>query len=254
MGNTNRDNNNSGLSDTMHMYDASYLRKACNTLGSMLDYAVYSLHQNAGVFFDLFIASGIAASFEAGDVRLIAGMSGIELAYRVMDMCGLEYERVRPRFTTGVSKEYMCGHILAMCQWQTARPFNEIISIYPVSDIISMYDTLQAEARRELAEIWPPVLDADSPEKRAERSRKSAESVLRSIQEKMSLTVSETHLKKYRIRSGLSQSQLAALSNVPVRTIQQYEQRQKNINKAQFEYIIRLANVLSCDPGDLLEN
>ena len=43
------------------------------------------------------------------------------------------------------------------------------------------------------------------------------------------------------------------LTDIPIKTIQQYEQRQKNINKAQAEYVIRLSNVLNCKPQDLLE-
>lgn len=48
----------------------------------------------------------------------------------------------------------------------------------------------------------------------------------------------------------LSQRELAELSGVPVRTIQ-YEQRQKNINKAQ--YLVMLARVLCCAVEELLE-
>ena len=47
--------------------------------------------------------------------------------------------------------------------------------------------------------------------------------------------------------------ELADLSSVPVRTIQQYEQRQKNINKAQAEYLVALAKVLYCEVEDLME-
>ena len=63
----------------------------------------------------------------------------------------------------------------------------------------------------------------------------------------------ETNLKLLRQKAGLSQRELADLSNIPVRTIQQYEQRQKNINKAQAEYLVMLAKVLYCEVGDLLE-
>ena len=52
---------------------------------------------------------------------------------------------------------------------------------------------------------------------------------------------------------GLSQSQLAKLTGIPVRTIQQYEQGQKDINKARAEYVITLARALYCDPQQLLE-
>jgi len=40
---------------------------------------------------------------------------------------------------------------------------------------------------------------------------------------------------------------------VPVRTIQQYEQRQKSINKAQAEYLMMLARALHCNAEDLIE-
>ena len=49
------------------------------------------------------------------------------------------------------------------------------------------------------------------------------------------------------------QKQLAELSDIPVRMIQHYEQRQKNINKAQTEYLVKLSKVLNRDIEDLLE-
>lgn len=64
---------------------------------------------------------------------------------------------------------------------------------------------------------------------------------------------SETNLKLLRQSAGMSQRELSAISNVPLRTIQQYEQRQKNINKAQTEYLIMLARALFCNIEDLVE-
>ena len=52
---------------------------------------------------------------------------------------------------------------------------------------------------------------------------------------------------------GLNQRELAELSGVPLRTIQQYEQRQKDINKAQAQHLVMLAQVLCCDMRDLME-
>ena len=63
----------------------------------------------------------------------------------------------------------------------------------------------------------------------------------------------DTPLKIMRIKNGLSQSQLAKASGVPVRTIQQYEQRQKDLNKARSEYLIMLSSALNCSPALLLE-
>ena len=63
----------------------------------------------------------------------------------------------------------------------------------------------------------------------------------------------ETYLKKFRKLAGLTQSQLSEETGIPVKTIQQYEQGRKDINKAQAEYVIKLAQVLCCSPMDLLE-
>lgn len=63
----------------------------------------------------------------------------------------------------------------------------------------------------------------------------------------------DTNLKRLRKKTGLSQNALAEVSGVPLRTIQQYEQRQKNINKAQAQYVAMLAQALYCKMEDLLE-
>ena len=55
----------------------------------------------------------------------------------------------------------------------------------------------------------------------------------------------ETNLKIRRQKAGLSQKELSELAGIPLRTIQQYEQRQKNINKAQVQYLIAFAMVFS---------
>ena len=51
----------------------------------------------------------------------------------------------------------------------------------------------------------------------------------------------------------MSQSELARQAEIPVRTIQQYEQRQKDINRAHGETLMRLARVLHCSIDDLME-
>ena len=56
-----------------------------------------------------------------------------------------------------------------------------------------------------------------------------------------------------RKNAGLSQSELAELTGISVRTIQQYEQRQKNINRAQVDYLVRFSRALDCDVMDLIE-
>ena len=68
-----------------------------------------------------------------------------------------------------------------------------------------------------------------------------------------SVSFHKTKLKCIRTAKGYSQKQLAELSGVSLRSIQMYEQRNKDINKAQSESLYRLAKVLGCTMESLLE-
>ena len=52
---------------------------------------------------------------------------------------------------------------------------------------------------------------------------------------------------------GMFQAVLAEVSGVPLRTLQQYEQRQKDIRKANVGYVHQLARALCCRIEDILE-
>ncbi len=63
----------------------------------------------------------------------------------------------------------------------------------------------------------------------------------------------ETALKRLRTICGCSQTELASRSGVSLRSIQMYEQRHKDINKACAQTLYSLAKVLGCSMEDLLE-
>ena len=63
----------------------------------------------------------------------------------------------------------------------------------------------------------------------------------------------DTNLKRIRTLYGCTQAELAKRSNVRLRSIQMYEQRNKDINKAGAETVLSLAKVLGCTMEDLLE-
>ena len=63
----------------------------------------------------------------------------------------------------------------------------------------------------------------------------------------------DTNLKRIRTAYGCTQAELAKRSNVSLRSIQMYEQRNKDINKASAETVLRLSRVLGCTMEDLLE-
>jgi len=207
-------------------YDKNYLEKARTALGRMLDFAVYDLKYDLSVFFELFLSSGVAALFEQGDYTVTVGMSGVELAYKVLEASKVPYERVKPKYTADRSREYWIGWALAYYQWETALHFSEIVRYVPISDIAALYSPYHEMDIRQFCDKMNDLYRAAQP---------------------------ETSLKQRRKNVGLSQRELAEQSGVPIRTIQQYEQRQKSINKAQAEYLVMLARVLCCDVEDLLE-
>ena len=120
-------------------YDEAYLGKARTVLARMLDFAVYDLKYDIEKFFQLFIFSGVANLFESGDCRTLVGMSGVELAYEVLERAEIEHQRVEPQFTINRSEEYWAGWALAYYQWFTALSFVEIMRFASIKDVVNLY-------------------------------------------------------------------------------------------------------------------
>ena len=64
----------------------------------------------------------------------------------------------------------------------------------------------------------------------------------------------ESSLARIRKNKQISQKELSILSNVSLRSIQMYEQKQKSISKASFETVRNLANSLSVDVNELYDS
>lgn len=205
----------------IHAYDRLYLERARALLGRMLDFAVYDMKLDICCFYKEFCESEYAAKFERGDTTLLAGKSGIELAYDITGKTSTE-----PHFTSNRSPEYWAGWALAYYQWHTALSFGKINSIVPIEDVLAMYPKYH---EMDIMQFADAMNEAYARQKRF------------------------TNLKGRRSEAGLSQSELAKISGVPLRTIQQYEQRQKNINCARAETLLALAQALSCPLTELLE-
>ena len=210
----------------IHAYDQVYLDKARVVLGRMLDFAVYDLNYDITEFFNMFLDSGLAARFEKGDYAVIVGISGVELAYQVLELTTGNTARIKPTYTVDRSEEYWAGWALAYYQWETALRFEEIVRHVPIAEIVKLYSPYHEMDIRQFCDKMDERYRASKP---------------------------ETNLKTLRMKLGMSQRELAEASGVPLRTIQQYEQRQKNINKAQGEYLVMLAQALCCEVPDLIE-
>ena len=208
----------------IHAYNEIYLERARSVMAHMFEFAVYELGCSITSFFERFLTSSICAKFERGDASVIAGKSGVELACQVLDY--FEEDIEEKSVIMHRSPEFWLGWSLAYYQWYSACRFSEIVQSISIEELLLMYDKYHEMDIMHFVERIDEVTHLDRIEAR---------------------------LKRYRKLAGLSQRELAERTNIPIRTIQQYEQRQKNINKAQVDYVIRLSKELYCTPEDLLE-
>ena len=210
----------------MHAYDEMYLEKARIALGRMFDFVVYQLGYSIEKFFDLFISSGVSRRFENGDVDLLVGKSGVEIGYEVLDKTFGDVQPIEIEFTVNRSEEYWTGWVLAYFQWMYGISFSKINEKISIRDILALYTPYhEMDIRQVVDKLDEMMINKDE----------------------------DTNLKKRRKAAGLSQSGLAKEVGVSVRTIQQYEQRQKDINKASAERMLAFAKRLYCDVEDLME-
>lgn len=204
-------------------YDEIYVEYSRKAFGTMLDVAVCEWKQDVRAFYDRFLNSEYSLRFAKGDVSVIAGRSGTELAY---DVLGITENRKEVELPINRSPEYWAGWALAYYQWYSGISFQILDEEVPIETIVDMYfpyhemDILQ-------------FIDRMNELRQAKRCM--------------------TYLKMFRQQMNMTQRELAEKTQIPIKTIQQYEQGQKNINKAQSEYVIRLAKVLCCAPEQLLE-
>lgn len=211
---------------TTHAYQEIYLNNAQSALGDAFDYAVNVCKVPGSNFVSFFVASSSCKQMENGDPSVLAGKSGIEIAAQVLlEITGKEYNII-PNDHFSRSKEYWIGWAVAYYQWHSSRKYSEIFKAIPFDDLKNMYYTLHE------ADITKFVEIAD---------------------ERLKEYFKDTNLKRIRTYYGCTQAELARLSGVSLRSIQMYEQRNKDINKASAETLYRIARVLGCTIEDLVE-
>ena len=207
-------------------YRETYLSKAQSLLGDAFDYAVNVFGVPGDVFVKIFIANPICTRLENGDPSCVAAKNGIEIAAEIIaDALGEKKQiEIEPRL--GRSEEYWIGWAVAYYQWYSDRKFSEIFKIYSFDDLKVLYNPLHEADISKFVDITEARMKSVFP---------------------------ETNLKRIRTAYGCSQAELAEMSGVGLRSIQMYEQRNKDINKASAESLLRISKVLGCRIEDLIE-
>ena len=115
---------------------------------------------------------------------------------------------------------------MAYYQWYSGRKYSDIFKAISIKEFEEMYYTLHEADITKFVEI---------------------------VDKKIKLCFPETNLKRIRTIYGCTQKELAENSGVSLRSIQMYEQRNKDINKASLDTVYSLSRVLGCKMEDLIE-
>ena len=209
-----------------HAYQEIYLSNAQSMLGDAFDYAINVCHIPGSSFVKLFIASTISKRLENGEPSYLSGKSGIEVAMEILAETTGKTPDAAPQEHFGRSREYWIGWAVAYYQWFSGRSYSEIFKVVTFEELQKLYDPLHEADIMKFADI----LDA-----------------------RMREFFTDTNLKRIRTAYGCTQAELAKRSGVSLRSIQMYEQRNKDINKASAETLLRLSRVLGCTMEDLME-
>ena len=202
-----------------HAYNALYVTDAMHTLADAFDFAINLCKFDSDWFAELFVKSGIAEQFEYGNPSIISGMSGEELAKRMLSNFVDEKDFPNSNLFIEKSKEYWAGWALAQYQWETNIRFKDIFSKISLKEIINMYFTYHEMDIANFIDDLNNILGKK---------------------------ILDSNLKQIRISRGISQSELSVKSGVTLRSIQLYEQKVNDIDKAQVHTLYKLSKTLGC--------
>lgn len=113
--------------------------------GFMLDYAVNFLHYEPQQFVTMFLDSSLPYQIERGNIKYIAGMTGVEIAWRVEEeILHVDTDNVRELsqvigYACTGSTDWWVGSMLAFYQWHSGRSFREILGKVPLHTFYDLY-------------------------------------------------------------------------------------------------------------------
>lgn len=211
----------------IHAYNESYLPYAMGTLAAMMDCGINRCGISPVLFHHMFLTSGVAGQFEKGNPRYVTGMSGAEITdfitYRTMGKLFPENDG-----TYSLSPEYWAGWVLAYYQWKSGKSFSFLQSNgLDIEKVIAMYR---------------PFHEAD-----IEKFSDAADAILGSH-----IKQSASPVKRARERMGITQKELAVRSDVSLRMIRAYEQKQQPLSNASFSTVSSIASALCMEADDLM--
>ena len=212
-----------------HPYSAEELPHTIRTLGKAFEFAEKCLPDGAAGFYRRFVDSAAAASCSGPDAHPALGAAAIVLVLDVNEGASIDTLLMNEKRLSkqDVGRLRWEAELACRYQWETGLPFPAV------------YRTLTEERLRAL---------------HADHAELPPAEVVQKISVLETHESTATNLARIRRERGLSQAGLAKASGVTLRSIQQYEQRKKDICHAQARSVSALAQALSCTMEELLEN
>ena len=199
-----------------HAYNEMYVEGAMVRMGDMLEYACLDCGYDPDGFWKMFIHSGLSRRFEIGDVSVIAGKSGPELAYIVLRDVDHRRDFPNPAWREDRSDLYWSGWVLAYFQWYKNLTFTEVWNSISIRMLQKMYPTLHE------ADITKAV---DTMSGMTKPGRKST-------------------IHSLRLVRGLTQQELAAHAHMTVSQLQRIEYGERKIENLSLKTAIALSKAL----------
>lgn len=208
----------------INAYSELFVNDAMETLGEAFEYAINNLKIRGQEFLNLFSLGRIGEAFSRGEIRYISGMSGIELANTALKEYSFTIETKDYDLSISYPPEYWCGWILAYYQWCSGKTFSQIQKKISFQNLMNLYGVLHEADTSKAVQVLDRFFEDEA-----------------------------TNLAMARAEAGFSQSELAKASGVSLRSIQMYEQKNSNINNAQYNRLCAIAKALNCKIEDIVE-
>jgi DNA-binding Xre family transcriptional regulator len=200
-----------------------YLEGAMIRMGDMLEYACLDCGYDPDCFFKMFLQSNVARQFQIGNVAVIAGRSGPELAEIVLEAVDYKKDFPEPSWREYRSDVYWSGWALAYYQWYTAQSFAII---------------WQSISIRMLQRLYPTLHEADITKTVDVLSR-------------MQKPVERDSVRNMRLVRGMTQQELAKRAKMTVAQLQRLEYGERKVENLTLKTALSLAKALGVSVEEL---
>lgn len=209
-------------------YNKFYLSDVSENVGAMFEYAV-ACGYTPKVYWQYFINSIVAQQIENGNPKYLTGYSGKDYVNIILDKKPISKKINLLNKTVPLTFDmyYWAGWAITQLQYETNYSFYHIDKYLQIDRVLELYNTLHEADISKFFDVAKTYLKDEKK---------------------------EINLKRIRKASGLTQQELSKASGVDLRSIQMYEQKRNDINKAQVETLLKLSKILGCKIDDLLEN